>query len=95
MDQSITVQIAGKTYPLKAQSPEVERCMRLAAESVNSMLAQFNERFPGKPVEDKLVFVAIQQAVGKIMAQGQLAALNADVASLKNELSDYLSQVEK
>ena len=95
MDQNITVQVAGKTYPLKAQSPEAEQFMRYAADSVNSMLAQFNERFPGKPVEDKLVFVAIQQAVGKITAQSQLAALKAEISALKAELSDYLSKEEK
>ena len=93
MDQNITVQVAGKTYPLKAQGPEAEARLRTAAESVNSMLEQFNNRFPDKPVEDKLVFVAIQQAVGKLSAQGQLMVLKEERASLKAELGSYLSKV--
>ena len=35
MDQSIKIRIAGQEYSLKAGSPEIERLMRLAAESVS------------------------------------------------------------
>ena len=40
MEQSITLKIAGKDYPLKATSPEMEQLMRLAAETINQKLAE-------------------------------------------------------
>ncbi|MBR4134702.1 MAG: cell division protein ZapA, partial [Bacteroidales bacterium] len=41
MEQSITIKIAGKDYPLKATSPEMEQLMRLAADSINQKLAAY------------------------------------------------------
>ncbi|MBQ3985082.1 MAG: cell division protein ZapA, partial [Bacteroidales bacterium] len=38
-DQSINIKIAGKTYPLKASSPEMEQYMRLASDAINQKLA--------------------------------------------------------
>ena len=48
MDQSITLKIAGKDYPLKAATPEMEQIMRIAADAINKRLAQYDAKFPDK-----------------------------------------------
>ena len=53
-EQRIRLVIAGREYPLEAESPEMEQLMRLAAEDVNSMLKKFDEQFPTTPFEDRL-----------------------------------------
>ena len=42
MGQSITLKIQGKEYELVAYTPEMERLMRLAAEEVDGMLAEYD-----------------------------------------------------
>ena len=51
MEQSIKIRIAGKEYPLKANSPEMEQMLRLAAETINQKLAEANSE-AGKLEED-------------------------------------------
>ena len=94
MDQSITLKIAGKEYPLKATSPEMEQMMRLAAEDVNAMLVKFDAKFPDKPVADKLAFVAIQEAVSKINAQRKASRVVEEVTALQNDLASYLDGMQ-
>ena len=49
MEQSIKIRIAGKEYPLKANSPEMEQMLRLAAETINQKLAAYDAKHPGTP----------------------------------------------
>lgn len=94
MDQSITLKIAGKEYPLKASSPEMEQLMRIAADDVNAMLAKFDARFPDRKLEDKLAFVAIQEAVGKLSAQRKNSRIVEEVSTLHGDLAAYLEGIE-
>lgn len=94
MDQSITLRIAGKEYPLKASSPEMEQLMRIAADDVNAMLAKFDARFPDRKLEDKLAFVAIQEAVGKLSAQRKNTRIVEEVTSLHDDIAAYLEGIE-
>ena len=66
MEQSITIKIAGKDYPLKATSPEMEQLMRLAADSINQKLAAYDAKFPDKTLVDKLSFVALNETVSRM-----------------------------
>ena len=95
MDQSITIKIAGKEYSLKASSPEMERCMRLAAEDINKRLSAYDEKYPDKSLEDKLAFVTLNETVSKITALGKLNALVNEVAGLTGELEAYLSGIKQ
>ncbi len=95
MDQSITLKIAGKEYPLKAKSPEAEQIMRLAAEDINAMLSHYNSSYPDKSETDKLAFVTLSQAVGKITAQRTAAKLASDMDALEDRLGNYLAGIEK
>ena len=95
MDRSITLRIAGKDYPLKASSPEMEQLMRLAAESINSKLEVYNSRFPGKDMTDKLVFVTLNEAVARIAAQRKIAVSDDRQKKLLELTSGYLDKIDK
>ena len=87
MDQSITLTIAGKVYPLKAATPEMEQAMRIAAEAIGKRLAQYDAKYPDKDLTDKLVFVALNESVNRIAAQRKFAALEDGEKKL---LGDHL-----
>ncbi len=95
MGQKVKLKIAGKEYPLTAVTPEQEQMMRLAAKDVNEMLDKFNARFPETDLEDKLAFVAVQEAVGKFYTKAILARVKSEANSLLSELESYLEGREK
>ncbi|MDD7551852.1 MAG: cell division protein ZapA [Candidatus Cryptobacteroides sp.] len=90
MGQSITLKIRGKEYELVAETPEMERLMRLAAEEVDGMLAEYDNTYVDVPMEEKLVFAAVREAVGKFRALKELELYEADVKGLESRLSSYL-----
>lgn len=90
MGQRIKLKIGGKEYELVAETPEMEQLMRLAADEVDVMLADYNVRFPGADVEDKMVMIAIREGVGKFYANKQLDLLQNDIDSLGDQLKTYL-----
>lgn len=93
MAQSITLKIAGKEYPLMAASPEQEKLMRFAAEDINKMLARYDEKFPDRPLVDKLSFVTLNQAMGKYSAQMQVKSLGAEAEALNTDIVNYLKNI--
>lgn len=99
MSQSITVKIAGTGYPLKADSPEMEQLIRTAAEAINQKLAAYDAKFPDKSLSDKLSFVALNEAVGKLSIQKRSAEFSAAVSDeaerLGKDLEDYLENIGK
>ena len=94
-EQSITLRIAGKEYPLKAKSPEAEQVMRLAAEDINNMLSVYNTYYPDRSDFDKMTLVCLGEAVSKISAKRAAARLSADFDTLDDELGNYLAGIEK
>lgn len=95
MDQSITLKIAGREYPLKASSPEMEQLMRLAAESINSKLAVYDSRFPGKDLVDKFAFVCLNEAVARLSTQRKYALKEEQERQLLEQTKAYLESIEK
>ena len=95
MDQSITLKIAGKDYPLKATSPEMEQIMRIAAEAINKRLAQYDAKFPDKEMLDKLVFVTLNETINRIAVQRKLSARDEEEKKLLDGMSSYLDSIEK
>ena len=95
MAQDITLKVAGKPYRLSAASPEMEQLMRLAAAEVSEMVTKFDARFPDSSPEDKLVFVAIQEAAGKLSAQKKMSRLVEEVEALQGDVASYLDGVTK
>ena len=95
MDQSITLKIAGKDYPLKAPTPEMEQAMRLAADAINKRLAQYDAKFPDKELTDKLVFVTLNEAINRITAQRKLQARDEAEQKLLDEMTSYLDSIDR
>ena len=95
MAQDITLNVAGKPYRLSAATPEMEQLMRVAAGEVSAMLTRFDSRFPESSFEDKLVFVAIQEAAGKLSAQKKMSRLAEEVDSLGADVAAYLEALKK
>ena len=95
MAQDITLKVAGKPYRLSAATPEMEQLMRPAAAAVTAMMTKFDSRFPESNPEDKLVFVAIQEAAGKLFAQKKIARLAEEVDSLGADVAAYLEALKK
>lgn len=95
MAQSIKIKIAGKEYPFQVTSQEMEHFMRLAAEDVNAMLQNYSGKFPDKEMTDKLIFVALIEAIGKLKAQKQLDTSSKALESLGSGLKAYLDSVPR
>jgi Cell division protein ZapA. len=95
MAQDITLKVAGKPYHLIAATPEMEQLMRLAAADVSAMMTKFDARFPDSSPEDKLVFVAIQEAAGKLSAQKKMSNLIEEVEALQGDVEAYLEGMMK
>ena len=95
MAQDITLKVAGKPYRLSAATPEMEQLMRSAAQDVTAMVTKFDARFPDSSPEDKLVFVAIQEAAGKLSAQKKMSCLVEEVQALEGDVAAYLEGMKK
>ena len=95
MEQSITLKIAGKDYPLKATSPEMEQLMRLAAETINQKLAVYDAKFPDKTLVDKLSFVALNETVSRMSYQKRLSSVNEEAKRMLSQTSSYLDNIDK
>ena len=95
MEQSITIKIAGKDYPLKATSPEMEQLMRLAAETINQKLAVYDAKFPDKTLVDKLSFVALNETVSHMSYQKRLSSVNEEAKRMLSQTSSYLDNIDK
>ena len=93
--QSITIKIAGREFPMKVSSPENEQVMRTAAEEVNTTLAAYEQKYPGRTLDEKMIFVSLNLAMNKIRAQRRFAALSAEAEALKAETSDYLDGINR
>ncbi|MCQ2177751.1 MAG: cell division protein ZapA [Bacteroidales bacterium] len=91
-EQSITIKIADKTFPLRAANPEMEQMMRLAAERINEMLGKYNERFPDKSLADKLTFVALNETVARLMAQKANSSVQTEIQALEKDIAKYLKE---
>lgn len=95
MEQSVTIRIAGKEFPLKATSPEIEQMMRLAAEHINQKLAEYDSRYPDKALADKLAFVALNETVTKISFRRRLEALEDEIRKMTGETDSYLDKLKE
>jgi len=94
-EQSITLKIAGKDYSLKANSPEMEQTMRLAADDVNKLFAHYTDIYQDRAPEDKLAFVALLETVYKISTQRKAKALSDELQAFEKDVENYLKGIEQ
>lgn len=95
MEQSITIKIAGKDYPLKVTSPEMEQLMRIAAETINQKLAAYDAKFPDKTLADKLAFVTLSETVSRLSYQKKISALSDEAKRMISQTDQYLNSIDK
>lgn len=94
-EQSITIKIAGKDYPLKVTSPEMEQLMRIAAETINQKLAAYDAKFPDKTLADKLAFVTLSETVSRLSYQKKISALSDEAKRMISQTDQYLNSIDK
>lgn len=94
MAQKITLKIAGRDFNLDASSPEVESSMRIAAEDINKLMARYDERYPQKSFDEKLLFVTLTETVARVVAQRKVNAMADAEQKLSTGLKAYLAGIE-
>ena len=94
-EQSISIKIADRTYPLKVTSPEHEEVIRKAADDINRMISKYLEKYPGKGMIEILSFVALNTCMSNITLNRQIKSLNAEEEALVKELEGYLADIDK
>lgn len=92
--QRITLFVAGKEFKHTAENPQMERCMRKAADEVNKMLEELEISYQAVPFEDKLSLIALRQTVAKLVAQEELAGQRDELRSMDGALASYLKGVK-
>ena len=95
MAQRITLEFAGKTFQLNADTPERESLMRLAAQEVNRQLEFYDHKFALTDSFDKLAFVALSTSMGKLKNYNMLSQLESEAEELSKTLEAYLQSVEE
>ena len=90
----ITINIAGRNYPLNVPAAE-EETLRRVGKQIEGMIREFEANFDVKDKQDALAMCAL-----KLGANAEVQQLNSDKI-LKNsnerliQISDLLDQVEK
>ncbi len=95
MAQNITVKIAGRPYPVKADSPEQEELIRKAADEINQKFAAYQQKRQDKGVVELLSFAALNVAMAKLVLMGKLTELAKEEVALTTELEGYLENIDK
>ncbi len=90
MGQSVSIKIADRFYTLKAESLEIERLMRLAAEDINRRLASYDKKFSEVPLEEKLAWVCVKETILKISSQESVKSIGIEAERLEYEIAGYL-----
>lgn len=94
MEQNITIKIAGKDYALKVTSPEMEQLMRIAAETINEKLMDYDSKYPEKTLADKLALISLTVTVSKLSYYRKLKSVNEEAKRMLDQTSSYLKNNE-
>ncbi len=94
MEQNITIKIAGKDYALKVTSPEMEQLMRMAAETINEKLMDYDSKYPEKTLADKLALISLTVTVSKLSYYRKLKSVNEEAKRMLDQTSSYLKNNE-
>ncbi|MCI5619037.1 MAG: cell division protein ZapA [Rikenellaceae bacterium] len=94
MEQNITIKIAGKDYALKVTSPEMEQLMRIAAETINEKLMDYDSKYPEKTLADKLALISLTVTVSKLSYYRKLKSVNEEAKRMLDQTNSYLKNNE-
>jgi len=92
--QNIKITIAEREYVLIAETPGKEEAMRKAADSINRMVAAYQEKFPQKGITEILSFVALREGVSRIQMQNKIEMMEKECRELESELRGYLENID-
>lgn len=90
MAQNITLTLAGKEYKMSASTPEVEEALRKCAARINKKYAEWTKNFIGKPREDILAMIAMEESVGAFRTDRELELAQEECRQLESQLEAYL-----
>ena len=95
MEQSIKIQIAGYTFPLKVTSAEQEENIRKSAQEINRQIAAYQNRYQNKSLVEILSIIALNRAIVVTSLKKHAESIvNAEECLLK-ELDGYLDNIDK
>ena len=94
MAQKITLNIANQNFTVNADTPEMESLMRFAAEDINKMLLRYDEKYPSRPLLEKVIFVLLTQTVSRLQSQKKFNDVSSENEKLLSELGAYLKDIE-
>ncbi|MBQ1717797.1 MAG: cell division protein ZapA [Bacteroidales bacterium] len=94
MAQKITLNIANQNFTVNAETPEMESMMRFAAEDINKMLLRYDEKYPSRPLLEKVIFVLLTQTVSRLQSQKKFNDVSSENEKLLSELGAYLKDIE-
>ena len=77
--QKITLNIAGRKYPMKVSQSEKQKALQFEKE-LQTTLMKIQQKYAVKDLQDAMAMLLIQQQFGK--------EENADITSIENSLSE-------
>ena len=95
MEQSIKIQIAGYTFPLKVTSTEQEENIRKSAQEINRQIAAYQNRYQNKSLVEILAIMSLNVCVTNVTLSKQVKELKDAEDSLARELEGYLENIDK
>lgn len=92
---SIRVNVADRYYPLKIERSDEEK-IRRAAKMINERIAQYQQRYADKDVQDFLAMAALQFVIKMLDTENKLeeSPLLEDLEKLDKEVEEYLKKAE-
>ena len=95
MEQSIKIQIAGYTFPLKVTSTEQEENIRKSAQEINRQIAAYQNRYQNKSLVEILAIMSLNVCVTNVTLSKQVKEMKDAEDSLARELEGYLENIDK
>ena len=95
MEQSIKIQIAGYTFPLKVTSAEQEENIRKAAQEINRQIAAYQNRYQNRSLAEILAIMSLNVCVTNVTLAKQVKDMKEAEDSLARELEGYLENIDK
>lgn len=93
--RKINVNIAGRSYALKASSPEHEEVIRKAAQTISAKIAGYQKMFPTKSELDLLTFVALNESITNLNKDIQIGQMQDQTKAFAADLAAYVENIEK
>lgn len=93
--KSLSLVVAGRTYPLTVSEGEQERVLS-AAEDINKAIQILKENYAVKDMQDLLAMAALQLATKARLGQSNpVVSANADYSSIESALDALKTELDE